>query len=89
MCSTNNGFRIAEADLEQRGPGDFFTNRQGDARQSGGMKFRFATLCDMELLQKAFSEATDILQNDPALKTEENKNVSSYMDKLFGRLQNS
>lgn len=89
MCSTNNGFKIAEADLEQRGPGDFFTNRQGDARQSGGMKFRFATLCDMELLQKAFAEAGEILQNDPKLSLNENKSLASYMDKLFGRLQNS
>ena len=89
MCSTNNGFKIAEADLEQRGPGDFFTNRQGDARQSGGIKFRFATLCDMELLQKAFSEAQKLLLTDPKLEKAENKGVASYMNKLFSRLHSS
>ncbi|MBR5314428.1 MAG: ATP-dependent DNA helicase RecG [Clostridia bacterium] len=89
MCSTNNGFKIAEADLEQRGPGDFFTNKQGDARQSGGMKFRFATLCDMELLQKAFAEAGGILQDDPKLTSEENSNLALYMNKLFLRMHNS
>ncbi len=89
MCSTNNGYKIAEADLEQRGPGDFFPNNKGNARQSGGMKFRFASLCDMELLQKAFSEAEEVLGADPALSREENRGAALYMQKLFNRLRNS
>ena len=89
MCSTNDGFKIAEADLEQRGPGDFFTNGQGDARQSGGVKFRFATLCDMDLLQKAFVEAGELLLADPKLTSEENSVVSRYMTSLFERLHSS
>ena len=89
MCSTNDGFKIAEADLDQRGPGDFFTNGQGDARQSGGVKFRFATLCDMDLLQKAFAEAGEILLVDPKLRTEKNAAVARYVSRLFERLHSS
>ena len=87
MCSTNNGYKIAEADLEQRGPGDFFTNGIGDARQSGDLKFKFATLCDMELLKEAFIEAQNVLKTDPRLEMADNRGAKLYMDKLFSRLQ--
>ncbi len=89
MCSTNNGYKIAEADLEQRGPGDFFPDRSGDARQSGALKFKFASLCDMELLTKAFEMAKNVLIEDPSLSTEANKGARRYIQKLFSRLQNS
>ena len=89
MCSTNNGYKIAEADLEQRGPGDFIPNATGDVRQSGGLRFRFASLCDMELLKKAFEEAEKVLSKDNRLSLPENKGAFDYMQKLFSRLQNS
>ena len=89
MCATNNGYKIAEADLEQRGPGDFFPNNKGDARQSGGLKFRFAGLCNMELLKKAFDEAEAVLNSDRELSLPENKGAKAYVQKLFSRLQNS
>lgn len=69
MKSCYDGYAIAERDLEMRGPGDFLRNR-GDAsvRQSGGVKFRLAELCDdMGLLKTAFSEARTLLETDPAL----------------------
>lgn len=89
MCQTNNGYKIAEADLEQRGPGDFFPDRSGDARQSGGLKFRFASLCDMELLTKAFALSESVLKKDPLLTSEQNAGARRYMKKLFERLHNS
>ncbi|MBR6682453.1 MAG: ATP-dependent DNA helicase RecG [Clostridia bacterium] len=89
MCQTNNGYKIAEADLEQRGPGDFFPDRSGDARQSGGLKFRFASLCDMELLTKAFTLSESVLKKDPLLISEQNSGARRYMKKLFERLHNS
>ena len=89
MCSTNNGYKIAEADLEQRGPGDFFPNSRGDARQSGGIHFRFANLCNMDLLKKAFEEADCVLSSDITLSLPENRGAKEYMQKLFARLQNS
>ena len=89
MCSTDNGYKIAEADLEQRGPGDFFTNSKGDARQSGGLRFRFASLCDMDLLKRAFEEAGNVLMADADLRLPENRGAREYMKKLFSRLQST
>ncbi len=45
MCRTSDGFKIAEADLKLRGPGDFFGNRQ-----SGGMSFKAADAADIDLI---------------------------------------
>lgn len=47
MKESADGFKIAEADLEQRGPGDFF----GD-RQSGELVLRTASLADMPLIEE-------------------------------------
>ncbi|MDD2900169.1 MAG: ATP-dependent DNA helicase RecG [Desulfuromonadaceae bacterium] len=63
MESTNNGFRIAEADLEIRGPGDFL-----GTRQAGMPDFRVANILrDGQLLEKARQAAFDLLKNDPDL----------------------
>jgi len=48
MCETNDGFKIASADLEQRGPGDFFGEKQ-----SGELVFRVASAADMNMLEEA------------------------------------
>ncbi len=48
MCETNDGFAIANADLEQRGPGDFFGEKQ-----SGELVFRVASAADMNMLEAA------------------------------------
>jgi ATP-dependent DNA helicase RecG len=63
MTSTNDGFRIAEADLELRGPGDFF-----GTRQSGLPEFRVADLLrDGAALEEARREAFALVQADPKL----------------------
>ena len=87
MCNTDNGYKIAEADLEQRGPGDFFPDTKGDARQSGSLKFKFASLCNMELLKKAFEEAANTVLTDSSLERPENRRAAEYMKRLFMRLQ--
>ena len=64
-----DGFEIAEKDLMMRGPGDFLRG-SGDetVRQSGGVKFRLAELCDdAELLKNAFDEAKALLEESPDL----------------------
>jgi ATP-dependent DNA helicase RecG len=64
MVGTNDGFRIAEADLEIRGPGDFF-----GTRQSGLPQFRVADLLrDAALLEEARAEAQPIVARDPDLR---------------------
>jgi ATP-dependent DNA helicase RecG len=64
MTETTDGFRIAEADLELRGPGEFF-----GTRQSGLPEFRVADLVrDVRLLDEARQEALEIVAADPELR---------------------
>jgi ATP-dependent DNA helicase RecG len=63
IVSTNNGFKIAEADLAMRGPGDL----QG-TRQSGALQFKIADLAtDQALVEQTRNAATAILLQDPNL----------------------
>jgi len=62
MCDTNDGFRIAEADLKLRGPGDL------EGTQQSGMAFdlRIADIArDGQLVQLARDEAQRIIDDDP------------------------
>ena len=70
MRTTYDGYRIAEEDLALRGPGDFFRVGSGDAiRQSGGIRFRLADLCDdSALMTSAATAARDLLTRDPELR---------------------
>ena len=64
MCQTNDGFRIAEADLKLRGPGDL------EGTQQSGMAFdlRIADIArDGQLVQMARDEAQHIIDADPTL----------------------
>ena len=63
MKKCYDGFEIAEKDLVMRGPGDFLKGADDSSvRQSGGIKFRIAELCDdAELLTVAFDEAKALL----------------------------
>lgn len=69
MRTTYDGFEIAEKDLALRGPGDFLSGGNGaDIRQSGGVRFRLAALCDdTGLLSAAFDAAKRLSEADPAL----------------------
>lgn len=63
MASTNDGFKIAEVDLQLRGPGDFL-----GTRQSGLPDFRVANIVeDQEILAIAKEEAQRIMDSDPDL----------------------
>ncbi|MCL4870266.1 MAG: ATP-dependent DNA helicase RecG [Anaerolineae bacterium] len=63
---TNDGFVLAEKDLQLRGPGEFFGRRQ-----SGLPELKMASLLDMTTLQMARSEAETILSRDPQLQNPE------------------
>ncbi|MCP4835348.1 MAG: ATP-dependent DNA helicase RecG [Phycisphaera sp.] len=63
IAESDDGFRIAELDLEIRGPGELF-----GARQSGAAPFRVADLLsDLDLLRLARADASDWIDRDPAL----------------------
>ncbi len=68
MVRTNNGFEIAEVDLQLRGPGDI-----GGTRQSGAIDLMIADLSkDGEILKVARETASSILNEDPNLEHEKN-----------------
>ncbi len=80
MESSNNGFVIAEKDLELRGPGDFF-----GIRQHGLPEFKLANLLkDMSVLKIAIEAATETLENDPNLEKQENKFLKQALNIKFG-----
>jgi ATP-dependent DNA helicase RecG len=62
LKETNNGFVLAEKDLELRGPGDFF-----GTRQSGLPDLRIASLGDMETLLLARDAGQQLFADDPDL----------------------
>jgi len=69
FAATEDGFRIAELDLAERGMGDLI-----GARQSGGVEVRHARLPDdSDLLSRARDLATELLAQDPALQRPENR----------------
>jgi len=73
LTAYSDGFRIAEADLELRGPGDFF-----GTRQSGLPIFRVADLLrDPELLEQAREDAFDLIATDPRLQSPDHRWLSA------------
>jgi ATP-dependent DNA helicase RecG len=69
FAATQDGFRIAELDLEERGMGDLI-----GARQSGGIELRHARLpIDEDLLTRARDLATKLIAADPALQRAEHQ----------------
>jgi len=75
MTSTNNGFVIAEKDLELRGPGDI----EG-TRQSGVLNFKLASIVqDRAILDTARKIAEKILDDDPELVSAENLQLKNYL----------
>ena len=58
ICSSNDGFKISQSDLEIRGPGEFFGNRQ-----SGEFRFRIADIAsDMDLIETTRELAKNIVE---------------------------
>lgn len=83
MVATNDGFRIAEADLQLRGPGDL------EGTQQSGLPFelKIASLStDGQLLEVARKAALDILEEDPNLETEKNRMYAAQLSRLKQRV---
>jgi ATP-dependent DNA helicase RecG len=68
MSETNDGFKLAEVDLEERGPGDFL-----GTRQAGAIDLKMASLADTALIKQTREIATRLLEKDPELNLEENQ----------------
>jgi ATP-dependent DNA helicase RecG len=80
MVRTNDGFEIAEIDLQLRGPG----NIEG-TQQSGVLDLKLADLAqDQQILIEARKTVIKILEDDPELKDESNKLLRQYFEKRMG-----
>lgn len=82
MTQTNNGFILAERDLEQRGPGEFL-----GVRQSGYADLRLANLTDIHLIEKAHREAQTLMKDDPNLTKPENHLLSTTLQHAWREAQ--
>ena len=78
MESTNDGFELAEHDLNQRGPGEFL-----GTRQSGYSILRLANITDVKLIEKAQHYAQQVLENDPMLIAPEHKHMLDALDHFW------
>jgi ATP-dependent DNA helicase RecG len=80
MEQTSDGFKIAEADLAIRGPGEFL-----GARQSGLTGFKMANLVrDVKILQEARAAAFEVLEKDPDLVKPENQPLRQELVRSHG-----
>jgi ATP-dependent DNA helicase RecG len=81
MVSTNDGFKIAEKDLELRGPGEI----EG-TRQSGALQFKLANIvADKAMLEVARESVTKIIETDPDLLLIENQPLKAYLQQQKGK----
>lgn len=87
LCKSNDGFAIAQKDLEMRGPGDFLEQSFGKTRQSGEFDLGIASLeKDVKLLYTAFDEAKRVIAQDPTLESEEHRLLAKTLkERVFKR----
>ena len=79
MVETNDGFVLAERDLEQRGPGDFL-----GTRQAGFAELRLANLSNIRLIEKARNLAHQLIDRDPDLNSTEHTALVSTLNRFWG-----
>lgn len=81
MCATNDGFRIAEKDLEIRGPGEI----EG-TKQSGVLNFKLANIVnDKAMLDAARLAVNELLEQDPDLTMPESQPLKVYLSLQQGK----
>ena len=81
LCSTSDGFAVAQYDLETRGPGDFF-----GSRQHGLPSLQIADLMnDTRTLHAAQSEAVALLAEDPLLERPEHALLARQVEQMFDK----
>jgi ATP-dependent DNA helicase RecG len=81
MVTTNDGFALAEIDLNQRGPGDFL-----GTRQSGYVKqLQMASLSNLQLIEKAQRSAKKLFEQDPDLNLPEHRELAATLAHFWGQ----
>lgn len=74
MVTTNDGFVLADLDLKYRGPGEFL-----GTRQSGLIRFKFASVTDQDLIEVCRKEVEKIIVRDSTLEAEEHQLLKSEL----------
>lgn len=88
MCRNRSGFKIAEEDLRQRGPGDFFAVG-GVIKQSGiGGSVYSAVTADPAMIDTASAAARELVLSDPELSSPEYASLREAVKKVTGECEN-
>ena len=80
MSESNDGFVLAEKDLQQRGPGEFLGTRQSG--YSSGL--RMASITDVKLIEKARLQAQKLFERDPYLQQPEHALLAEAFGRFWG-----
>jgi ATP-dependent DNA helicase RecG len=80
MVESNDGFVLAERDLQQRGPGEFLGTRQSG--YASGL--RMASLTDLPLIEKARAQAQQLFEADPDLNKPEDRLLGESLQRFWG-----
>jgi ATP-dependent DNA helicase RecG len=78
MVESNDGFYLAEKDLELRGPGDFL-----GTRQAGFGTLQLANMTNVKLIEQARNEAYKLLESDPDLQQPEHARLAENMRRFW------
>jgi ATP-dependent DNA helicase RecG len=81
MVETNDGFALAEKDLELRGPGDFIGTRQSGLPEMSWLDGSF----DTRLLDQARESAEALLAADSELRSSENRQVAEHLQTFWAK----
>ncbi len=80
MAESNDGFVLAERDLQQRGPGEFLGTRQSG--YASGL--RMASITDLKLIEKARAQAQAVFEKDAELSDPEHKLLAETLARFWG-----
>jgi ATP-dependent DNA helicase RecG len=80
MSESNDGFLLAEKDLQLRGPGEFLGTRQSG--YASGL--RMASITDVKLIEKARGEAQKLFEQDPELSKPEDALLAEAFERFWG-----
>ncbi len=86
LTETNDGFVLAEKDLQQRGPGEFFGTRQS-GYGFGAMRLQMANMLNVHLIEKARALSQRVIEADPELQLPEHRLLAERLEQFWSNGQ--